>query len=399
MTSDVASVEDRSTSQTQPLAADGDSVFKRVEALSAEWSAQRQERQRRRELDPADFDRLSEAGFLLTGVPAEQGGIWRDASRSVRPVCELLRVLARADSSVALVSAMHPTVLAFWLATPSVPETYLPAWDEQRRHIFSTVQDGAWWGTLTSEPGSGGDIMQTRAVAKPSASAYQLIGDKAFGSGSGVTGYMMTLAIPECEELPDLFYLDVRNAAWDGSHGMRLSAAWDGQGMAATQSHAFRFDGHPITRAAWPANLPILAAAAQPFIRTCFTSVFVGITETAIATARKELAKRRTLRPFEQVEFARAELDGWLLVQAYEGMLRAVEGRSADAARSTVLGKLAVAELAESALTRLCRIIGGGSFSRSSSFGIWAQDVRALGFLRAPWGLAFDALIPQAADE
>ena len=403
MPPDVASVEDPSTSQAQQRAADGDNILKHVEALSAEWSEQRKERQCRRELDPADFDRLTEAGFPLTGVPAEQGGIWQGASRSVRPVCGLLRVLARADSSVALVSAMHPTVLAFWLATPKVPEAYQPAWDEQRRHIFSTVRDGAWWGTLTSEPGSGGDLTQTRAVARPSAkpptSEYQLIGDKAFGSGSGVTSYMMTVAIPEGEELPDLFYLGVRNAAWDGSSGVRLSAAWDGQGMAATQSHAFRFDGYPLTRAAWPANLPTLAAAVQPYIRCCFTSVFVGITETAIATARKELAKRRTVRPFEQVEFARAELDGWLLVQAYEGMLRAIEDGSTNTARTTVLGKVAVAELAESALTRLCRIIGGGTFTRSSPFGNWAQDVRALGFLRAPWGLAFDALIEQPSED
>jgi hypothetical protein len=136
-----------------------------------------------------------------------------------------------------------------------------------------------------------------------------------------------------------------------------------------------------------------LAAAAQPYIRCCFTAVFVGIAETAIATARAEVARRPTLRAYEQVELARAELDGWLLVQAYEGMLRALESGSADAARASILGKLAVSELAESTLTRLCRVVGGGTFARSSPFGNWAQDVRALGFLRAPWGLAFDALI------
>ena len=41
---------------------------------------------------------------------------------------------------------------------------------------------------------------------------------------------------------------------------------------------------------------------------------------------------------------------------------------------------------------RLCRVIGGGTFSRHSPFGNWFEDVRALGFLRPPWGLAFDAL-------
>ncbi len=388
-----------SDSQAQPLAADSNLVLRRIEALSAEWGTRRAERQRRRELDQADFDRLTETGFPLVAVPTEQGGIWQDAMHSTRPVCELLRVLARGDSSVALVSSMHATVPSFWLATRTVSEPFQAAWDEQRRCIFSSVLDGAWWGTINSEPGSGGDMAQTRAVAKRSSAEYRLTGDKAFGSGSGMTDYMITVAVPEGEEQPDLFYLDVRGAAWDGSNGMRLAAAWDGHGMVATQSHAFHFDGYPVTRVAWPANVPALAAAAMPYVRCCFAAVFVGIVETAISAARDQLAKRPTLRPYEQVEFARAELDGWLVAQAYEGMLSAVEEGGARAARSTVLGKLAVAELAESVLTRLCRVIGGGTFTRSSPFGNWAQDVRALGFLRPPWGLAFDALLERPSGE
>ena len=47
--------------------------------------------------------------------------------------------------------------------------------------------------------------------------------------------------------------------------------------------------------------------------------------------------------------------------------------------------KTAIAQLAESVLGRICRVIGGGTFSRSSPFGYWFEDVRALGFLRPPW--------------
>ena len=224
--------------------------------------------------------------------------------------------------------------------------------------------------------------------------SYRLTGQKQFGSGSGVTSYMMTAAVPEGEEQPDLFYLDVRGAPWDGSTGMALVAPWDGHGMIATQSHAFRFEQFPATRAAWPGNLTALGAAAQPYIRCCFTAVCVGIVEVAIATAREQLGKRQaSLRPYEQVEWARAELEGWLVQQAYEGMLRALEAEGADAGHASVRGKVAVAELAESALTRLCRVLGGGTYAHSSPFGYWAEDVRALGFLRPPWGLAFDSLL------
>jgi hypothetical protein len=48
------------------------------------------------------------------------------------------------------------------------------------------------------------------------------------------------------------------------------------------------------------------------------------------------------------------------------------------------------AQLAESSLTRLTRVLGGGTFARRSPFANWNEAVRALGFLRPPWGLAFD---------
>jgi alkylation response protein AidB-like acyl-CoA dehydrogenase len=372
------------------------SVLAAVQVIATDFAEQRRERQARRALDPADFVRLAEAGFLLSGVPAEQGGLWASTTRSTRLVCELLRTLARGDSSVALVCAMHPTVLGFWLATSDAPEPFAAAWAEQRRAIFQTVLDGAWWGTITSEPGSGGDMMRTRAVARldGNSARYRLSGDKQFGSGSGITAYMMTAAVPEGEEQPDLFYLAVRDVAWDGSTGIALVAPWDGLGMIATHSHAFRFEAFPATRAAWAGNLAGLGTATQPYVRCCFTAVCVGIVEEALGTARAQLQQRRaSLRPYEQVEWARAELDGWLIQQAYEGMLRAVEANAADAALASVMGKVAIAELAESVLTRLCRVVGGGTYARSSPFGCWAQDVRALGFLRPPWGLAFDLLI------
>ena len=59
---------------------------------------------------------------------------------------------------------------------------------------------------------------------------------------------------------------------------------------------------------------------------------------------------------------------------------------------ATLRAKQAVADLAEQTLLRLTRVLGGGTFSQRSPFSHWFEDVRALGFLRPPWGLAFDAL-------
>ena len=57
-----------------------------------------------------------------------------------------------------------------------------------------------------------------------------------------------------------------------------------------------------------------------------------------------------------------------------------------------VRAKEAVADLAEGILLRLTRVLGGGTFSQRSPFAHWFEDVRALGFLRPPWGLAYDHL-------
>ncbi|HET8621532.1 MAG TPA: hypothetical protein VFM27_21350, partial [Acidimicrobiales bacterium] len=85
--------------------------------------------------------------------------------------------------------------------------------------------------------------------------------------------------------------------------------------------------------------------------------------------------------------------DHWLAVQAYEGGLRAAAGDDPDLAlHGSLRAKQAVAGLAEDTLRRLSRVLGGGTYSRRSAFSHWSEDVRALGFLRPPWGLAYDNL-------
>ena len=194
-----------------------------VADIAEEWRANRPERQARRSLDPADFARLAKAGFLHVAVPEESGGLWRSVAETTRPICETLRTIAAADPSVALVASMHPAVLGFWLARPDEAR---PHWTEQRAAVFATAAEGAQWGTITSEPGSGGDILRTKAQATPDGSsdgpvpgaAYRISGDKHFGSGSGVTSFMITTAVADGEDEPALFALDVRDRAM-GRHG------------------------------------------------------------------------------------------------------------------------------------------------------------------------------------
>jgi alkylation response protein AidB-like acyl-CoA dehydrogenase len=369
-----------------------------VTEIAAAWRGDRSARQGRRHLERADFEELRAAGLLLLPAPVGAGGLWQDRATSVRPMCEIYRALAAGDPSVALVSSMHPAVIAFWLASPDPSQ---PDWEAQRQAVFESAAAGEQWGTITSEPGSGGDITRTRSVATPIAvepfltgRSYAVTGDKHFGSGSGITDRMMTTAVPDGEPEPTIFVLDVRDRPWDGTTGLSLTAEWDGMGMAATKSHAMRLEGAPSVRLAWAGELAPITRAAGPLIASLFTAVVLGIVDEAVALARRQLAgKVDQLRPFEQVEWSRAEQDHWVAVQAYEGGLRAAAGDDPFVALHGALrAKQAVADLAEDTLRRLTRVLGGGTFSRRSPFSHWFEDVRALGFLRPPWGLAFDNL-------
>jgi alkylation response protein AidB-like acyl-CoA dehydrogenase len=380
------------------MSASVSSIDREVRAIAADWRDERAERQQRRHLERDDFDRLRKTGLLTLIAPEAVGGLWVDAPTSVRPLCEIYRCLASGDPSVALVSSMHPAVIAFWLATEGGSQA---AWKEQREAVFASAVDGEQWGTITSEPGSGGDVMRTRSTAAPidgdafiPGGTYAVTGDKHFGSGSGVTDRMMTTAIPDGESDPTIFVLDVRDRPWDGTAGLKLVAEWDGMGMAATQSHAMRLEAVPSVRLAWDGPLETIVQGAGPMISALFTAVVLGILDEAIGLARQQLTKKAdSLRAFERLEWTRAEQNHWLCVQAYEGALRGIEsGDPVVAMHAALRAKESVAELGEAALLGLTRAMGGGSYSRRSPFAHWFEDVRALGFLRPPWGLAYDSL-------
>lgn len=365
----------------------------RIEKLAQRFAAERLTRQQRVALDPSDFAALHDAGYTRLIIPVENGGTFESFSRSIRPLCGILRTLGRSDASLALVCAMHPAVLGFWLVISAAPADHQARWQQQREALFGYALNGAFFGTITSEPGSGGDVCRTRAVARRVEDGYVLDGQKHFGSGSGVTSFMITSAIPEGEQEPDWFLLDVRGVPWDGSRGMTLLAPWDGHGMTATQSHGMSFSGFPARRYGWPGRGKALSAAVSPFVGCLFSSVVAGVVDAAMELAQAQLGPRRAeLRPFEKMEWARAEIDGWLIAQALEGMIRAAESES-PRDREVTRGKLAIAELAETCLQRVCRVLGGGSYSRRSPIGYLFEDVRALGFLRPPWGLAYDQLM------
>lgn len=376
---------------------DFQTVEANLDALISSWSPDRSLRMARLTLEKSDFDDLAAAGVTLTGVPVSHGGLWLDWAQSAARVAGMLRKLAGVDPSLALVASMHPTILLLWLVEPDDAATR--GWKEQRDHVFDDARSGHWFGTIASEPGIGGDIFATRSTAslQPDGS-WRMSGDKFMGSGSGVTSFMMTIARPEGEERPDIFLLDMRDLPWDGSQGLKMVRAWDGIGMAATQSHAFRFDNVQVERHGLQGRVLDLFPTIAPVIGYMFSAVIMGILDAAAAEAKRSLGKRADrLAAFEQSAWIEADTQIWLAQQAFEGMSRSLGSETAGL--DVLHGKLAIADLSEKALAGLCHALGGSSLSKSSPFGQWMQDVRALGYLRPPRALShariFQSLVPK----
>ena len=371
---------------------ESEQVIRDLEGIAEGFAEDVISRQKRRQLDPDDFEQLKEAGFLLTGVPADQGGLWKGSARSVRMYSEMVRTIAHGDPSVALVASMHPAVAVFFLGVEFVDDEP-DAWRAQRQWVIESAKDH-WWGTVTSEPGSGGDILKTRSIAIPEKDHFLITGDKHFGSGSGQADFMITTARIEGSELPELFFLQNKDEPWDGSTGCKMTIEWDGIGMSSTQSHAFRFENFPVNKAASKEVLSKVAPTSSQISNMLFAGVVLGVADNAMGFARGKLeGKEEDMRAFEKTEWVRCQNELWLAEQAYEGALRAIEAGEEAAHIAAVRCKITCAELIETALSRMSKVVGGASFSKAMPLAQWTQDVKALGFLRPPLPLAYDQLM------
>ena len=372
--------------------ADSQQVMRDLESVAAGFAEDVISRQKRRQLDPDDFEQLKGTGFLLTGVPADQGGLWKGPARSARMYSEMVRTIAHGDPSVALVASMHPAVTGFFLGVESVDDEP-DAWRAQRQWVIESARDH-WWGTVTSEPGSGGDILKTRSIATPEKDHFLITGDKHFGSGSGQADFMITTAKVEGSALPELFFLQNKDEPWDGSTGCKMTVEWDGIGMSSTQSHAFRFENFPAIKTVSREVLSKVASISSQISNMLFTGVVLGVADNAMGFARGKLeGKEEGMRAFEKTEWVRCQNELWLAEQSYEGALRAIEAGEDAAHITAVRCKITCAELIETALSRMSKVVGGASYSKAMPLAQWTQDVKALGFLRPPLPLAYDQLM------
>ncbi len=208
-----------------------------------------------------------------------------------------------------------------------------------------------------------------------------------------MVSYMVTTAKQVDAEAPMGLYLDLRDQPWDGTAGMTITREWDGMGMKATQSHATMLDGVEGTAWAWQDAIIDGSIAAGTLGLAMYGAVIQAVVDAAMVETERRLTGKQ-LRPYEDVAWTQAQVDHWMLTQAGRGLAETMATEpAAVAVGAAIKAKIGMAAAAESILGNVCRAVGGGAFSASSPFATWNEDVRALGYLRPPWALAFDQLI------
>ena len=142
-----------------------------------------------------------------------------------------------------------------------------------------------------------------------------------------------------------------------------MTVEWDGIGMSSTQSHAFSFENFPANKAASREVLSKVGPITGQVSNMLFVGVVLGVADNAMGFAREKLeGKEEGMRAFEKTEWVRCQNELWLAEQAYEGALRAIEAGEEGVHITDVRCKITYAELVETALSRMSKVVGGASF-------------------------------------
>lgn len=314
------------------------------------------------------LDELASNGYLGLVVPQELGGAGARVTDLVLGNLEL----AKGDSSLALVVAMHGALLG----RVRDGNLWPPA-------IWEKVAPGGLINSLASEPEMGspsrGGLPATTAK-RTASGGWRIKGRKTFSSGAPVLRWAVVSAADGDRLTSLLVPMD--------APGVSIEPSWDTMGMRATGSHTVMFDDVEI-QAADELPRPNPSADNLPHERAWSLSVaavYLGIAEAArdfavnFARTRKPSAlggKSIASVPHIRQRAGRIDL---LLYQARSILVGTA--RQWDAQPSTALdGALSAAKVitsntAVAVAEEAMRLVGGSSLDRSQPLERYYRDVR-----------------------
>lgn len=219
----------------------------------------------------AERDALRDSGLLALVIPRQYGGLgasWRDTF-------EVVREVARVDSSLAHVFGFHHLMLAT-VRLFSSPEQWQP-WFEQ------TARNHWFWGNALNP-------LDTRTVLRKFAGWYEFSGKKSFCSGASDSEMLIASAIDENAGGKLLIA-----AIPSGRTGISLHDDWDNIGQRQTDSGSATFERVRVEHSELllnPGPLSTPFAGLRPLIAQLhFANLFLGIAEGAFEEARQYTLK------------------------------------------------------------------------------------------------------------
>ncbi len=321
------------------------------------------------------------SGLLAAPVPVELGG-W---GASLADVAEAIRRVARRAPATALSLAM-PLGNAATARIPdgAVPEPCRTALAAGRRWVARQAVDGRLLAVANSEPGAGGDLAQTRTVARLAPDGTcRLTGRKAFATLGPDADYFLCAARTEAGTVDGFFV--PRGAA-----GVALGDDWDPLGMRTTASVGLTLTDAPAAAVlGYPGCLE--GVNARHWSTVLFAAVFVGIGEGAVDAAVDGIGAAGAESHYARATVAEVALD----LEAAAGLLEAAASDErwplpAAAKERTVRAKTFAAKTAVNAAARTAMLCGGRSYRADHVVTRLLHDALAGPLLRPPLAKAMD---------
>ncbi|ERK70384.1 acyl-CoA dehydrogenase family protein [Leifsonia aquatica] len=227
------------------------------------------ERDRGNRLPTAEIELLRERGLLTIGIPVEFGG----AGVPWTITAQIVRLIARADSSIAHLLGYHYVWLRFIQSFDT---------DQSRRALVDSAA-GRW---LWASPGNNRASGYPPIV--PDGDGFVITGDSGFASGGPVADRLFAIALRDGDRMT-VVELDPADA------GITFSGDWDvlGQRLSASQSITLadvRVDESRILRRFGP----IREQEARQSVQVLHFQLTFGILHLAIAEGALEAATAYT---------------------------------------------------------------------------------------------------------
>ncbi|MET0344193.1 MAG: acyl-CoA dehydrogenase family protein [Polyangiales bacterium] len=328
---------------------------------------------------PAETVReLRASGLLGAPVPRVLGGLGADlltTSRAVRSVAE------RAPSTALCLAMPLGNAANARLEEADVPHASRDALAVGRAFIAERATAGVILAVANSEPGSCGDLANTRTLARRDGDVVRLTGKKSFATLGADADFFLCAARHEDGAL-DAFFV-ARDAA-----GVTVAEAWNALGLRATASVGMTLeDAQAAATFLYPGAID--GVNARHWSTLLLGSVFVGIGQGAVRAAA-------ACAPGES-SFARATLAECVLtLDAAAGFLDSVAREDCLPAPAQYVercrrAKTFAARTALEVSTRCMMIAGGRAYRPEHDL------ARAL--LDAAAGPSLRPTLPQAMDQ